>query len=1791
MADEKKPGARPSIRPTGTAGGTAKPAPGPTGKPGPTGAKPGATGGAPPKTTPGGAPPKTTPGGAPARPAAPPARPGARPSAVAPPPAGAHSRLPAPKPGPVVDDLPEIDFDDLVATSPVAMAKDAEPKQTAAPAASTPKRPPPSRPSTPPPPPGGARRASVPPPPPPGAVPPLSPAAAEAEVAFLEDEIRAVAPADRRRAALLHLEIARLLEGSGAPPSKLEARVKQAAETCPDLALAQRTLRRFLRRRKAWDDVLQSIDRELLATADAGPRAVLLVLRGRLVRDALRRPDAADDFDKAQSLAPADPSAVEALRVLHATEGQWAKAAAALERAAAAAQPERAIDLRREAALLREHALEEPTNALGLWELVLAAAPTEPQALAAVERLFAAAGRWLDLCETLVRLAQATSDPATKHAAFLRAGLLAAERLGDTPRAVDWLEQAARVRPDDPEPLDALAETHRRAGDAANWEAALARRATLAAGPDEQAAFAVRRAHVLAERLGRRTEAVALLRQVHADLPADPAVTQALLALLGAEGQGGERVALLLLEAERIAEPGTRADALFRAGEACDRDPAAADAARSAYQRALEAVPEHRPAFEALQRLLERAGNWKGLAELLARRVAVAADDPERRSLLRRLAAVREERLQDPDGALDALERLRELHPQDSSVLRDLQRLYAATGKWAEHAARLRAEAEQAAGADARAQLFWRTGTTLEERLDDEPGARAAFEAAVQAKSDHRPALEALARLAARAGRWADHLQLVDRALAGLPAAEQAERLLAAARIAAEKLGDERDAVARCRRALEGHPGHPAALEQLAALHERRKEWRELAEVAAVLASVEADPPRQAAVRVRLGDVLAERLEQPSEAEAQYRQALAAVPGHEPAFLGLERVLLRTADWPALRETYRAAADALPEGPQRVPWLRKLATVLAWRLNRRREALGVMDQLLALAPDDRTALRDALLLRVADKQWREAAELLARLGARAEDPALASAYLKEEASLREAQLRQEAGDRLAAALELKPDDPEAITLCAEAAADSVAPAILLARQLGAATDPAERALLRLRLALAMQDAGEETALFGVADMAAREAPSFLPAVRLARQAAEAQQDWRRVVELLEQEGDPETTARPAARVEALVRAAELCVSQLGDPARGRGLLQRAFDAGPDDERVTTALGARLRADGDWPRLGRMLRRHAGALEPTRRAPALFELAQVLREHLESPADAAGVLEELLATSPRHAQALVMLGELRAANESWQQALEAFRLAERELPERDATWRRIRLQRCDILIERLGLWPEAEQLLRDALGPDGRDPELLRRLAAVLRRAQNWAALEDTVARLVAVEPPERAAEEWIELARLARGRRDHARAAECFARAVVLAAETPAALLAVQEFALRDLGADDAVTLLKDVLYHLPKQTQRRSGGLRALVGRLLAGQGRLMEAEAELREAVELLPDDVEARLTLAQVSGDNDEVRVNLFEAARRDPFRPEIYVGLARIANRDPRFAAWGGPAAQVLQAFGNADPGHQALARQHAAPLGDKPLRREQLLRWVLHPAEPHAAVELLAAAGTKLGQLYPQPDYGSLEPLSRNNAVGAELAAVANTFGFERYDAFVTRRAGVTATFILDDRVRVIVGPGVSGSDAGLLRFYLGRVFGLLAAGHALVVLLPPNETKRVLDAVAGQHVEGLGDPAMVQRVNKVLGWSTRRGLAAQARDYASPAPPDLSPWQALATLSANRAGLVACGDFSAARNAVHAMAGVPAAAPTAAPQAWDASRLLPAMADLLQFAVSQEYAAVRAHVL
>ncbi len=503
---------------------------------------------------------------------------------------------------------------------------------------------------------------------------------------------------------------------------------------------------------------------------------------------------------------------------------------------------------------------------------------------------------------------------------------------------------------------------------------------------------------------------------------------------------------------------------------------------------------------------------------------------------------------------------------------------------------------------------------------------------------------------------------------------------------------------------------------------------------------------------------------------------------------------------------------------------------------------------------------------------------------------------------------------------------------------------------------------------------------------------------------------------------------------------------------------------------------------------------------------------------------------------------------------------------------------------EVLSEKLGLFGDAERLVKEALGDRADDRELLFLLARVLRGAQDWTGVEAVLDRLIKTAQPAEAAGLWVERGRMALALRDGARVANCFKKAAELSLEAPEAFATVAAFA-RDLPPDDVVHLVKDVLFHAPASRQQATGAMHLLAAQIMAKQGHGPAAEGEVRLALEQMPGSVDAWILLGSTTQNHDEAHRAFQQALRIDPFRVEIFQGLVALGKKSTQLATIGQRAAQVLTAFGS----YEASVQPDTPPSGDGGLKRNEVLGWVVHPAEPRRALELLASAGFKIGTLYPQPRFGVLEPLPPTNEVGRQVALVARMFGVETYDAYYSKDASVTSAYWLDERPSVIVGPSIASAPQPLLRFHLGRVFALLASGGAVAAMLPPTEIKRLVEALAGQTIVNIGQPDQVQRVGKALGWMAKRAVAQPGRDYAS-APEDTSGWQETARLTSNRGGLLACADLSAARTVLHSMAGVPLPSP-GSPETWQASRSVPDLGDLLAYAVSQEYASARSRIV
>jgi tetratricopeptide (TPR) repeat protein len=753
-----------------------------------------------------------------------------------------------------------------------------------------------------------------------------SEAGAEEELAAAWEEAAEALPAPD--AVELQLELGALWDRLGAPARAVEwlARARRAdpARAAPCLA----ALDRLCAAAERWAEEDEVLD-ALAARAEGTARAALLARQAALREARLADPEGARA--SAEAALAADPGDLPALRVR-----------ARLALAAGDAGPQ--VDL----------------------AAALAAAGERTEAAAAAR---AALGAGLDLeahAERLDAACAAAGAPAeraaiaelgaARHEAAGRAGAAAAawleagrrhDEAGVAARATDALERALAADPACEEAFALLRARLAAAGDPAALARLLADQAERAADADARRALHAEAGELL-ERLGQPELALIQWCRALQCEPLDASAAAAAGRLAAAGGALDELAALW----EGIAEQhqgAARVHALCALGRLRAGPLGDAAGAEAAWRAALEADPAAGEPREALAAALATEGRQAELAALLEWTLG-AARGPARAALLRRLAALREQRLGDAAGALDAWRALAATEPGAADAAAGVERLAEQLGRWQELHDAL---AARAAAAPA---LLARCADLCEERLGDLDRAVAHAEALLDADPASAAALERLARLHGRRGEPARRAAALERhALLAADAAERAALWLAAAGTRRE-LGDRAGAERALRDALRAAPASRPALAALAALHEEAGDAALALDALERLAAAAPDDAEAADAWARAARVHARRGDD-AAARAAWRRVADAAPAHLEALRALRAAAERDGDRATARGLLEREALACAEPAERARLCGELARV---HRDGRGDAVAAarwLAELLAAAPDDGGAAR------------------------------------------------------------------------------------------------------------------------------------------------------------------------------------------------------------------------------------------------------------------------------------------------------------------------------------------------------------------------------------------------------------------------------------------------------------------------------------------------------------------------------------------------------------------------------------------------------------------------------------------------------------------------------------------------------------------------------------------------------------------------------------------------------------------------------------------------------------------
>jgi len=498
-------------------------------------------------------------------------------------------------------------------------------------------------------------------------------------VKLLEVEIGATTvPADKSRALL---RVGEVLENRLKQTDKARAAYEQSLVADPTFRPAREGLIRLLTVGREWKRLVEELDHEAKAASDPAIGVAALLRQAEVYRDELGDPvRAIACFEAVLELDPTHVEALLGVEPLYAEKGAWDALAKLYSRQARVFSDSGArVAVLRELARLEERRAGDDLGPVREAELmVLQLSPSDPAALAALERLALRAGDPALVGQVDAQLSNSSSPGVAAEHTTRLAELL--ESSGDA--SALGLFRSALAR--DPESIAAargFARMAERLGDPKLLEEAASRLVEIALDRSGAARMLVRAAEVQTNG-GDRVGAASLLECALEYSPEHEAAASGLGALLSGPGDT-ERLLRALSQAAGEATQRERVAALWiQVADLHATRRRDLPAGLAALQRALVVLPGHVATLMKLAELHVRDGQWSEAAERLKQVVSQSgAPESARLDAHARLAAILDERLGDPERARASVEAVLAADPRHPAALGRLVQLEIRRGR------------------------------------------------------------------------------------------------------------------------------------------------------------------------------------------------------------------------------------------------------------------------------------------------------------------------------------------------------------------------------------------------------------------------------------------------------------------------------------------------------------------------------------------------------------------------------------------------------------------------------------------------------------------------------------------------------------------------------------------------------------------------------------------------------------------------------------------------------------------------------------------------------------------------------------------------------------------------------------------------------------------------------------------------------------------------------------------------------------------------------------------------------
>jgi tetratricopeptide (TPR) repeat protein len=712
---------------------------------------------------------------------------------------------------------------------------------------------------------------------------------------------------------------------------------------------------------ESWQDLAQVLEMRVKATTDALDLVELYARLGELYETRLGDlPNAIrayrrifDDLDKAHE------GSIAALARIYEHQSAWQELDAVYQRELENASGDSAeAEIRSKIAHLASDMLAQPERAIETWKAVLDLRGEDPEALHALSNLYESLGQWAKLVDILEREFDIASTDEDRVNILTRRARTTSDKLGRDDSALQDWNRVLDIDYANLAALRAMADVRRRQGDSNELVTALHqlvdRAASLLDGEELKEIFR-ELGKTYGDQLQQPYDAADAWRKL-LEVGPDFEAMDALEGVYRGEEKWTDVIDVKMQRAEALTEPADKIEEL-RSVAGLWRDHAGdADGARAAYEKILEVDPTHDEAFTELEKLHNAAGRWEPLVELLLARLESREEISDKTELLRKIARVFEEKLDDKNQALDALVNALAMDFHDRDTARYIERMAQATGRWGEVIQTVSGWLKQQTQPQEKIRLCLHLAKWYGDDLGHPDYAQPYYAQIIQLDPQNVGAMRQLASLYKKAGNWQQMGATLTRALdVATNDVDRKEILNDLGELLDAQMNQTEQAITYFQRALEVDSHFVQPLENLERIFAARGQNRELVDVLQRKVPALKDSQEIATTKLRIAQLYESSLGDAPRAAQVFREVVDVDGTNLQGLRGLTRVYEVLENWPDLVTVLERQLEVVTTEREKIDVLMHLATLHEEHFLKADLAAQRLEQVLEIDPNNEDA--------------------------------------------------------------------------------------------------------------------------------------------------------------------------------------------------------------------------------------------------------------------------------------------------------------------------------------------------------------------------------------------------------------------------------------------------------------------------------------------------------------------------------------------------------------------------------------------------------------------------------------------------------------------------------------------------------------------------------------------------------------------------------------------------------------------------------------------------------------------